>query len=246
MSAAPPPAPRPFSRPSPFPRCAIFDLDGTLADTSADLIGGANAALESMGVAARLDPAADAGISGRGGRAMLRLGLAREGWEAERIEPAVEAVVPFFLAAYESRIAAESRLFPGVVAALDALEAAGWRLAICTNKPERLARLLLAELGVLDRFGALIGADSVEAPKPDPRPVQAAAERAGSALAVSVMVGDTVTDRSAARAAGIPCVLMDFGLSADNLASLSPEALICDYAELPALLETLRPAFEPS
>lgn len=228
------------------PRCAIFDLDGTLADTSADLIGAANAALEEMGVAARLDPVADAGTSGRGGRAMLRLGLAREGWEAERIEPAVEAAVPPFLAVYESRIAAESRLFPGVVAALDVLEAAGWRLAICTNKPERLARLLLDALGVLPRFASLIGADSVEAPKPDPRPVRAAAERAGSSLARSVMVGDTVTDRSAARAAGIPCVLMDFGLSADNLAALAPEALTGEFSALPALLETLRPASEPS
>ncbi|MEC9431675.1 MAG: HAD-IA family hydrolase [Pseudomonadota bacterium] len=223
------------------PRCAIFDLDGTLADTSADLIGAANTALADLG-AAGLDPVADAGTSGRGGRAMLRLGLARAGWEPARIAPAVEAAMPPFLAAYEARIAAESRLFPGVHAALDRLEDAGWRLAICTNKPERLARLLLDALGALPRFGALIGADSVEAPKPDPRPVRAAAERAGSTLAVSVMVGDTVTDREAARAAGIPCVLVDFGLSADDLASLNPEALTREYAELPALLETLRPA----
>lgn len=222
-------------------RGALFDLDGTLADTSGDLIAAANATLAAGGLSGRLDPAADAGTSGKGGRAMLRLGLARSGVAAGEIEPWVEAAFPGFLAEYEAAIAVHSRLFEGVEAALEVLAASGWRLAVCTNKPEGLARILLAELGVLDRFAALVGADTLPVRKPDPRPVWAAAERAGAARDRSVMVGDTVTDREAARAAGLPCVLMDMGVSADVVAELDAEAVLSRFADLPAVLERLRP-----
>ncbi len=220
-------------------RGALFDLDGTLADTSADLIAAANATLEDMGADGRLDPALDAGTSGRGGRAMLRLGLARSAraWD----DADVEAAVPGFLQAYESRIAVHSRLFPHAEAALDALAAEGWRLAICTNKPERLARILLEELGVLARFAGLVGADTLPVRKPDPRPVWEAAARAGADRAACVFVGDTVTDREAARAADMPCVLLDLGLSADAPRSLAPEAIAPDWRAVPALCGSLRP-----
>ena len=222
-------------------RGALFDLDGTLADTSGDLIAAANATLAARGAPGRLDPAADAGLSGKGGRAMLRAGLARSGAPAAEVEPWVEDALPLFLAQYEAAIAVHSRLFEGVETALERLEAAGWRLAVCTNKPEGLARLLLAELGVLDRFAALVGADTLPVRKPDPRPVWAAADRAGAARARSVMVGDTVTDREAARAAGLPCVLMDMGVSADVVAELDAEVVLDRYADLPAALDRLRP-----
>jgi phosphoglycolate phosphatase len=223
-------------------RAAVFDLDGTLADTSADLIAGANAALALAGAAARLDARADAGLSGRGGRAMLREGFARSGLGAAEIEAAVEAAFEPFLAAYEARIAEESRLFPGVEAALDALEAGGWRLAVCTNKPERLARVLLGELGVMGRFAALVGADTLPVRKPDPAPFRLAAEGAGAVPARSVMIGDTVTDRETARAAGVPAVLMDLGVSADDVRSLGAELVLAEWSALPAALERLSPA----
>lgn len=220
-------------------RAALFDLDGTLADTAADLIGAANRTLAARGIEAALDPAADAGIAGRGGREMLRQGLARSGRDWSEAE--VEAAYPPFLVDYEARIAEHSRLFPGTEAALEALAGAGWRLAVCTNKPERLARLLLAELGVLPRFHALIGADTLPVRKPDPAPVWAAIDRAGGRREAALLVGDTRTDREAARNAGIPCVLMDFGVSADDLPALAAEAVLRDYAELPPLLDRLLP-----
>ncbi|SFH90020.1 HAD-IA family hydrolase [Albimonas pacifica] len=222
-------------------RGALFDLDGTLADTSGDLIAAANATLAARGASGRLDRATDAGLSGKGGRAMLRAGLARSGAPAAEVEPWVEAAFPLFLAEYEAAIAVHSRLFEGVETALETLAAAGWRLAVCTNKPEGLARILLAELGVLDRFAALVGADTLPVRKPDPRPVWAAADRAGAARGRSVMVGDTTTDREAARAAGLPCILMDMGVSADVVAELDADAVLARYADLPAALERLRP-----
>ncbi len=225
-------------------RGALFDLDGTLADTSGDLIAGANAALAQLGVDGRLDPKSDAGLAGHGGRAMLREGFARSSsrLDASAIEENVSRAFDPFLAAYEARIAQTTRLFPGVEAALDSLHAGGWRLAVCTNKPERLARILLDELGVLDRFAAVLGADTLPVRKPDPEHVLETARRAGAEPFASVLIGDTITDRHAARAAGVPCVLVDFGLSRDPPASLSPEAILGDFAELDSILEILVPA----
>lgn len=222
-------------------RGAVFDLDGTLADTGADLLGAANATLARAGRGAPLSEATDHGVAGRGGKAMLRLGLERAGLAGAALEAEVEALYAPFLAAYEARIAERSRLFPGVVAALDALGEAGWALAVCTNKPERLSLLLLDALGVRDRFAAVLGADSLPVRKPDPLHLWETIDRAGAARRASVLIGDTVTDRETARNAGAPCVLVDFGLSADDPRALAPEAVVRDFAELPDALERLIP-----
>ena len=221
-------------------RTVIFDLDGTLADTSADLIGAANLALARMGASGRLDVAADAGVSGRGGRAMLRLGLERSGtpWSEE----AIDAAYAPFLIDYETMIADRSYLFPGVVDCLDELEGEGWALAICTNKPERLARVLLEALGVLHRFGAVLGADTLAVRKPDPIHLWETIDRVGADRAASVLIGDTITDRRTAAAAGTPCVLMEFGLAAHPAHSLEPEAVAHGYHELAPILRALVPA----
>ncbi|TYO91364.1 HAD-IA family hydrolase [Oceanicella actignis] len=224
------------------PRCAAFDLDGTLADTSADLLGAANAALAAAGRGAPLDPGRDQGLAGRGGRAMLTEGLARAGLDPRRAGAEAEALLPRFLALYEARIAERTRLFPGVAEALERLAAAGWALAVCTNKPQRLAELLLAELGLARRFAAVLGADALPVRKPDPEHLRQTVLRAGGALHSAALVGDTVTDRETARAAGVPCVLVDFGLSADDPRALGPEAIVRDFAALPATLERLVPA----
>lgn len=215
-------------------RVAVFDLDGTLADTGADLIAAANAALASVGEAGRLDPMRDRATAFAGGRAMLRAGLG-PGREAE-----VERLYPVLLDAYAGALAVETRLYDGAEAALDALAAAGWRLAICTNKPEGLARALLGALGVLERFPVLLGADTLAWRKPDPRHVLEAVARSGGRPERAVLVGDTVTDRKAARAAGVPCVLVGFGPG--EVASLAAEAVIGHFDELPAVLERLVPA----
>ena len=218
-------------------RTAIFDLDGTLVDTSRDLIAAANSCFEAMGAGAMLDAQADAATAFRGGRAMLRLGLARLG--RSEAEAEIDRWFPRFLAAYESVIDRESRLYPGAMEAVAALSADGWRVGICTNKPAALAELLLARLGVRDAFAGLVGADTLPVRKPDPAPYREAVRRAGGDPARSLLVGDTITDRDTARAAGVPVVLVTFGPGGGEVAALAPDALLEHFAALPALAARL-------
>jgi phosphoglycolate phosphatase len=214
----------------------IFDLDGTLAETAPDLIGALNSVAWNEGWPG-LDPVTDRGIAGRGGRALLQAAIQGAGLPPDPAR--VEDLLPAFLAAYEARIAAESHLYPGAEACLDALEAEGWRVGVCTNKPERLARLLLEALGVGHRFGALLGADTLPVRKPDPRHFTETIVRLGGAPGGALLVGDTVTDRDTARAAGVPCVLTRFGYAVEAPEVLAPEAWIDRLDEVPALVPRL-------
>ncbi len=213
------------------PLTVVFDLDGTLADTSADLIAAANACFARRRLAVRLDPLTDAAIAFQGGRAMLRAGFARafpERGEAETA-PLVEEDFPFLIAYYGENLDRNTRLYPGVEAALARLAEAGHGLAVCTNKPEGLARALLARLGILDRFAHLAGADTYPWRKPDPRPLLRTIAAAGGLAERAVLVGDTATDRQAAAAAGIPCLLVTFGPLGRDVATLEPEGLLGSF-----------------
>ncbi|MCJ7872461.1 HAD-IA family hydrolase [Marinovum sp. 2_MG-2023] len=211
-------------------RTVIFDLDGTLADTSGDLIAAANACFRDMGAGDVLDPVRDAGTALRGGRAMLTLGLARMGRGDDAA--AVAQWYPRLLSEYDRALDHQTVLYPGAIAAIKALLADGFRVGVCTNKPEAMADKLLVSLGVRDLFGSLVGADTLPVRKPDAAPYVAAVERAGGKVAQSVLIGDSDTDRETARAAGVPCVLVTFGPSGEDMAALQPEALLHDYDDL--------------
>lgn len=213
----------------------VFDLDGTLADTSGDLLAAANACLADYDAAALLQPS-DAGTALRGGRAMLRLGLSRLG---EVDEAEVDRQYPRLLTAYADAISVHTRLYPGAMEAVATLRREGHNVAICTNKPEALARQLLTDLDVLKEFQALIGADTLPVRKPDPEPLREAVRRAGGDPAISALVGDSDTDRNTARAAGVPSILVTFGPSGEDMAALSPEALIGHFDELPGVVQKL-------
>lgn len=218
-------------------RTVVFDLDGTLADTSADLIAAANACFRVMGAGDQLDPLKDAGTAFRGGRAMLKLGFTRMGLAEDEAE--IERQYPLLLQAYEDAIDTHTTLYPGAIDAVEGLRGAGYKVAICTNKPEALARLLMTRLGALDAFGALIGADTLPVRKPDPETLREAVRRAGGDPARCLLVGDTVTDRETSRAAGVPSVLVTFGPDGEGVAALSPEALIGHYGELSDVVRRL-------
>ncbi|MEE2861467.1 MAG: HAD-IA family hydrolase [Pseudomonadota bacterium] len=213
----------------------VFDLDGTLADTSGDLVAAANACFRARGLGDLLDPVDDALIAFHGGRAMLRAGYGR--MDADTLLPPGAEDEDYYrlLDHYADKIAEHTRLYPGVEAALDRLARAGHRLAVCTNKPEGLAETLLREMGIRDRFSAMIGADTLPVRKPDPRPYQAAVERAGGQVARSFLVGDTETDRKTASAAGVKVALIAFGPEGEAISRLAPEALLASFDDLPDL-----------
>jgi phosphoglycolate phosphatase len=213
-------------------RTVVFDLDGTLADTSADLLAAANACLPQ----AVLGPD-DALTAFHGGRAMLRLGfqrLARDWSEAD-----IDAAYPVLLDAYRQCIAVHTRLYPGAMEAVEALKGRGFAVSICTNKPEALAELLLQALGVRQAFGALVGADTFAVRKPDPLPYRAAVERAGGVVSRSMLVGDTETDAKTGVAAGVPVTLVTFGPEGRGVERFQPAALLDRFEDLPGLAERL-------
>ncbi len=217
-------------------KCVIFDLDGTLADTSGDLIEAANACFRTRGLGDQLDETEDRLTALRGGRAMLKLGFARSGREDEE---AVERTFPEFLDRYREVIDVRTVLFPDAVAAVDALRDAGYVVGICTNKPEALADLLLCRLGVRDRFASLVGADTLAVRKPDPKAFLEAVTRASGNPARSMLVGDTETDVRTARAAGVPVALVSFGPEGERVARLEPDALLPDFGALGRIVAEL-------
>lgn len=219
-------------------RCVIFDLDGTLADTSGDLLAAANAAFADLGHDIRLNPdaAEDRATALRGGRAMLRLGFSRAG---PVDESAVDAGYQPLLDAYARDIATHTTFYPGALDAVARLRDRGDAVAICTNKPEGLARSLMSALNADHLFDALLGADTLPVRKPDPEHLHETVRRAQGDPARTVLIGDTDTDRKTAAAAGVPCVLVTFAPAGGSVADLSPEALLHDYADLDGILDTL-------
>ncbi|EGJ20962.1 phosphoglycolate phosphatase [Cereibacter sphaeroides WS8N] len=218
-------------------RTVVLDLDGTLADTSADLIASANACFRALGRGEPLDPLKDALTAFHGGRAMLRLGFER--LDGQSAEAEIDLQYPLLLENYRCAINVHTTLYPGARDAVERLRAEGFATAICTNKPEALAETLLSLLEVRHLFDAMIGADTLPVRKPDPAPYVASVERAGGAVARSMLVGDTRTDRDTARAAGVPVALVTFGPSGMDVAELGPDGLLHHFDELPDLAARL-------
>jgi phosphoglycolate phosphatase len=213
-----------------------FDLDGTLVDTAPDLIGTLNFILAEHGHPG-VPLAAARTLVGRGARAMLEGGFAAAG---ETLAPArMDALFDHFLALYLPRIAMASRPYPGVIDAMDALEAAGARFVVCTNKRTELSVALLDSLDLSRRFTAIVGPDLAGAMKPDPRHLTFAIEQAGGTARRALMVGDSRPDVDAAKAAGVPVVAVSFGYSDVPPTNLGADALIDDFAALPAAAEQL-------
>jgi len=187
-----------------------------------------------MGHGALLDVKYDAAKALRGGRTMLRLGLARVDLASEET---VDQFYPVLLEAYSAVIAEHTVLFPAVRTCIARLIKAGYKIGICTNKPEALAQKLMAELNFRNEFGCLVGADTLPVRKPDPQPFFEAVRRVGGVPDRACLIGDSVTDYDTARAAGVPSILVDFGLSDQDLAALKPDVLITHFDQLEAALE---------
>ena len=226
------------------PCTVAFDLDGTLAATGPDILRALNLALDEAG----LEPAPPARMNelvslGRGPRVLIEhcFGLNGRSPDSE----AVRRIAERYLEIYYENIAVESALFPGCLSSLEALHRGDYRLAVCTNKPERHAKLLLDALGILPLFSAVFGRDSLPYSKPDPRHLTQTVLAARGDPVRAIMVGDSVTDVATARAADIPVICVSFGYSDVPPETLGGDVLIHGFAELPAAVATLDRARKP-
>lgn len=210
-----------------------FDLDGTLLDTAADLTAAVNHALGTIGHGPYPVEAVRPFI-GKGARRMLERALKEAGSHDEAL---TDKLLPALLEHYAANIAVHTQPYPGLLAAMDELDARGVKLAVCTNKREGLALSLLDQLGLTDRFAAVVGGDTLgpDRMKPKPDLLQEMVKRAGGGR--TVFLGDTDNDTIAARAASIPSIAVTFGFVPCTPAELGADAGIDHYDELIDLLE---------
>jgi phosphoglycolate phosphatase len=214
-------------------RVALFDLDGTLVDSAPDLA----AALTRL-MAARDLPGFSRDevipMIGDGAKVLVDRAFAARG-----LQPDARAL-PEFLADYEANAAVATRPFPDIPEALAALDAEGWALAVCTNKPEGAARALLEALGLAPAFAAIVGGDSLPVRKPDPGHVLGTVAAAGGDPARAAMIGDHANDMLAAAAARMPALFCSWGYGRPDMANGAPSAR--HAADLPGLLAAMVPA----
>ncbi|WP_010187084.1 HAD-IA family hydrolase [Sphingomonas sp. PAMC 26605] len=212
-----------------------FDLDGTLVDSSGDLTAAVNDALASAG-RPLLTVAQVRTMVGGGAKHMLAQGLeATGGCTPEEFRPIYKRM----LAYYAAHISVHTRPFPGVIAALDQLDARGIKSAVVTNKFESLALTLLADLGLTERFACIIGGDTMGPglSKPDRAPIDEMIRRCGGGKAA--FVGDSIYDIMAAKNAEIPGIAVSFGFLLEPVEEMGADAIIDSFDELLPTLDRL-------
>ncbi len=227
-----------------------LDLDGTIIDTAPDLIRVLNLVIAQEGAGETCYTQARKTI-GYGARFMIKAALIRAdaqvvGGRADKPvdEARITALHKLFLELYEADIAQLSRPFDGVLETLSGLKRSGVELSVCTNKPGHLARLLLSELGMTPLFTRIIGVDDICRSKPHPDHIFAAAgHRMASKI---VMVGDASPDALAAKAAGVPCVLMAYGYSPMPCEQLGADVILRRFRDLPSALQGLHHSAQAS
>ncbi len=209
----------------------LLDLDGTLVDSVPDLAAALNRLMAARRMA-RFSDAETAAMVGDGARKLIERAFAARGLVAD------EAAMEHFMADYGAHLATATRPYPGVETTLRAMTEAGWRLAVCTNKPEAMARALLAALGLANLFRAIGGGDSFAARKPDPAHLLATLRAAGGTPDRAVMAGDHANDVLAASGAGLPCIFAGWGYGPPAMAR-GAAAVAGRFADLPPIAARL-------
>jgi phosphoglycolate phosphatase len=209
----------------------IFDLDGTLIDSSEDIAWAANMVLRSMGHEEAGLEAIKEGV-GWGAKALLERLMPDEGPEA--ITRARERFIEFYL----MRPAVNTYAYPGVAETIGELKAMDKLLAVVTNKPAALAGVILGALGLREPFSMVIGGDSFPNRKPHPEPLEKVMEALGGRSDSTVIVGDSPIDCEAGKRAGIMTIGVSYGFrGADELAIAGCDKIIGRFDELIGLLK---------
>ena len=218
------------------PEMILIDVDGTLVDSVPDL---AYCVDEMMTVLGR-EPHGEVRVRdwvGNGVERLVRRALVGA-LQGEPDEADFERAYPVFLDLYVENTSTRSCLYPGVREGLDRLKAANYRLGCVTNKAARFTEPLLKDLGVYDDFSIVISGDTLTKKKPDPAPLLHAAELLGCQPSDAMMIGDSVSDVAAARAAGFQIVCMSYGYNHGvDIREAAPDAVIDTLTEIIPLLE---------
>lgn len=221
---------------APWPaQAALIDLDGTLLDTIADLAAAANAALADLGLAARPIELMSTYV-GKGVEVLMHRALtgSLDGRaEPGQFEPAIES----FHHHYDRINGLHATLYPGVIEGLEAMRDMGLKLACVTNKPQSFSDVLLERKGLAKYFQLVLGGDALPRKKPDPMPLLHACERLGVPVAETVMIGDSVNDALAGRAASMPVFIVPYGYNeGHDVRSLDVDAIVDSLAQASELL----------
>jgi len=216
----------------------VCDLDGTLIDSVPDLADSLSALLAGLGrrplSEAEVQPMIGDGVPALVARALDATG--------EMPPPdTLAALIAHYVAIYETRMTARTRPYPGALHALAGLRRNGWRLAVCSNKPEHASREILAALGFGELIEAVAGGDSFPVKKPDPGQILRLLQAMGAAPSSAVMLGDSNNDIAAARAAGLPVVAVAHGYGAVPAQELGADRVIAHFDELAGALDALVP-----
>jgi phosphoglycolate phosphatase len=217
------------------PKLVVFDLDGTLVDSAPDLIYSINTMLEQLGLYAQQEDRIRGWI-GSGAEGLVKCALTNS-LEGEPEEGLFQEAFHLFSEIYVENTSQRSRLYPGVRQGLDYLIETKRRLGCVTNKRRRYTEPLLKSLGLYEDFAIVVSGDTLPKKKPDPLPLLHAAEILGVAPEGALMVGDSVNDVEAARAAGFAVLCVRYGYNnGHNIEEAEPDLVIDSLADLPAFI----------
>jgi phosphoglycolate phosphatase len=216
------------------PAALLFDLDGTLLDSAPDLATAVDQMLVTLGYAAVGEKWVRRWV-GNGAQMLVRRALAhaQQVLEAEIDEPQLAEALQLFMQCYQACCCQLSRLYDGVIEALQHWQRCGIAMACVTNKPGRFTQPLLAHYGLLEFLPVAVSGDSLPLKKPAPEPLLHACELLSVSPSSVVMVGDSVNDVLAARAAGMPVACVDYGYNhGEPIATAGPDCVISSLIEL--------------
>ena len=211
----------------------IFDLDGTLVDTAPDFKNSINYMLNELNES-EVSLEEIRNWVGYGARELIRRTVVDK--NIPHNEQRIEEMLKIFLLHYTHNIDDDSVLFNNVRNVLEFLKNNGIKLAVCTNKMERLSNILLEKLNVLHMFDYLVGGDSLSKNKPDPFPLLNICEKLNTEISDSVMIGDSVTDLNAGKGAGMPVVLVSYGYTDNKDIYNEADLVINDFSQLKELV----------
>jgi phosphoglycolate phosphatase len=217
------------------PEMILIDVDGTLVDSVPDLAYCVDELMKQLGMPVHGEARVRNWV-GNGVERLCRRALIGQ-LDGEPDDALFERAYPIFLALYAENTSKRSCLYPGVKEGLDYLQAAGYRLGCVTNKAAQFTHPLLKDLGIFDRFDIVISGDTLAQKKPDPMPLLHGAEFFGVKPEHALMLGDSVSDVKAARAAGFQIICMSYGYNHGvDIRESNPDAVIDSMAELKDIL----------